>query len=281
MKKSILFAIVAVCLAFASCKQTWVQELESKNPLRNDTNFTSVYFRFDTIINDFEVSGILYPWYDDFQGWNGYENGVRLFFHSLKTGKEYVWTDWHEHCHCFQNTFMSKNVYDIYFTEGFDGFHNGDSYIFNYDTTPLKEPSNELYPNAEYQFYDVDFDGDLELLINYYHGGSYSCTCYEVFEITDTALVRKEPVNEPDVAWFSLDDNTVFDAENKTITLNFYSGCCERGEFFYRVDDEGDIHAVYSVHHYWNYKHDIDISDTTYCSDEPVFSFRLGDILDE
>ena len=157
---------------------------------------------------------------------------------------------------------MSKNVYDIYFTKGFKGY--SDYYVFTYDTTPLPEPSNKLYPNAEYQFYDVDFDGDLELLINYYHGGPYSCTCYEVFEITDTALVRKEPVNEPDISWFSLDDNTEFDAENKTITNNFYSGCCSWGEFFYRVDDNGDIYAVYSVHNSRNGDDDVFESDTTY-----------------
>lgn len=84
--------ILIIALSFASCKPTWVRELESKNPFKNDTNYVSVYFHFDTIINDFEVSGILYPYYDEVHGWNGYENGVRLFFHSLKTDKEYVWT---------------------------------------------------------------------------------------------------------------------------------------------------------------------------------------------
>lgn len=257
-----LFPILLITLLFAACKPAWVRELECKNPLRDSTRYTSVYFRFDTIINNFEVSGILYPAYDDVHGWNGYENGVRLFFHSLKTDKEYIWSGWDEQCHCFRNIFMSKNVYDIYFTKGFNGFK--DYYVFTYDTTPLPEPSNDLYPNAEYQFYDIDFDGDLELLINYYHGGPYSCTCYEVFEMTDSALVRKEVVNEPDIAWYSLDDHTEFDAKNKTITNNFYSGCCSWGEYFYRVDDKGDIYAVYSVHNTWDFDHEDIISDTTF-----------------
>ena len=83
-----LFPILLITLSFAACKPSWVRELERKNPLRDSTQYTSVYFRFDTIINDFEVSGILYPAYEDVHGWNGYENGVRLFFHSLKTDKE-------------------------------------------------------------------------------------------------------------------------------------------------------------------------------------------------
>jgi hypothetical protein len=96
-----------------------VQELESKNPLKDSTNYISVYFRFDTIINDFEVSGILYPYYSDKTGWSDIENGVRLFFYSHKTGKEYLWTDWDNSCSCFQNIFMSKNVYDtLYIPKG-------------------------------------------------------------------------------------------------------------------------------------------------------------------
>ena len=71
-------------------------------------------------------------------------------------------------------------------------------------------------------------------------------------------------VRHPYNSWFSLDDNTEFDAENKTITNNFYSGCCEWGEFFYRVDDKGDIYAVYSSHNYRNSKTDEVESDTTY-----------------
>ena len=260
-----LFPILLIALSLVSCKPSWVREMESKNPLKDSTQFTSVYFRFDTIINDFEVSGILYPQYDDFHGWSGYENGVRLFFHSLKSGKEYVWTDWNENAGCFRNIFMSKNVHDIYFTEGFNGFK--DYYVFTYDTTPLPDPNNDLYPNAEYQFYDVDFDGDLELLINYYHGGPYSCTCYEIFEMTDTALVSKEPVNNPDKTWFSLDDNTELDAVNKTITNRFYSGCCEWGEFFYRVDDKGDIYELYKMHNTTDDNHEIIKSDTTYIQD--------------
>ena len=50
-----------------ACTHTnnWVQELKNKNPLKDSTNYISVYFRFDTIINDFEVSGILYPFYSE------------------------------------------------------------------------------------------------------------------------------------------------------------------------------------------------------------------------
>ena len=88
--------IPLLLIALSSCIHTnnWMQELENKNPLKDSTEYISVYFRFDTIINDFEVSGILYPYYSEQYGWSMYENGVRLFFHSRNTSKEYIWTDY-------------------------------------------------------------------------------------------------------------------------------------------------------------------------------------------
>ena len=66
MKKSFLLLLAIVFVANACTKQSrndvpekvdseaqWVQELAKKNPLKDSINITSVYFRFDTIINDF------------------------------------------------------------------------------------------------------------------------------------------------------------------------------------------------------------------------------------
>jgi len=67
-----------------SAKAKWVQKLAEKNPLKSNTNITCVYFRFDTIVNDFEVNGVFYPTYRQEHGWDDEENGVYLIFHSLK-----------------------------------------------------------------------------------------------------------------------------------------------------------------------------------------------------
>ena len=178
-----LLFIVLAALSLASCTPSWVRELEDKNPLKDSADVISVYFRFDTIVNDFEVSGILYPFYDEKSGWSASENGVRLFFHNLKTDREYFWTDWDEDCRCFKWLFMSRNVRDIVWAKKFSGFKNGDYYTFHYhnqpDTFDTIDPENpvisNLYSNAEYQFLDVDFDGTDELLIGYFHGGPYGC----------------------------------------------------------------------------------------------------------
>lgn len=54
-----LIIIILTVLSFTACtKPNWVQELEGKNPLKDSADVISVYFRFDTIVNDYEVSGI-------------------------------------------------------------------------------------------------------------------------------------------------------------------------------------------------------------------------------
>lgn len=172
----------------------WVRELEYNNPLRNDTNYISVYFRFDTIINNFEVSGIFYPTYDEdnetdyYHGWF-YEVGARLFFRNVETGKDYVWTDYEESCHCFKRIFSSKNIDGIITADGFRGFKNGDTYIFDYNTFVYDDAENPFCRYAEYQFLDVDNDGKDELLLGYYGGGPHGITLYEAYKMTDSGLV--------------------------------------------------------------------------------------------
>lgn len=265
------YAHLEVCICYNQYSEDWVQELKAKNPLVNDTNFISVYFRFDTIINDYEVCGILYPIHDDKYGWYASENGARLFFHNLKNGKEYVWTDWNENCRCFKGIFMSINVSDIVNGKNFKGFHSGDSYIFHFHSQPdtfdyidPKEPIiSNLYSKAEYQFLDMDFDGQDELLIGYYGGGSYGCTCYEVYEITDSGLVEKRPQNH-NGDYFSLDDHTIFDPDNKRLINKFYSGCCEWGAYVYDADENGNLYLAYRVHGSYDSESDSILSDTTY-----------------
>ena len=171
-----------------SSNAEWVQELAEKNPLKDSANYTSVYFRFDTIINDFEVNGIFYPSYFPEYGWDAHENGVYLYFHSLNTGKEYCYTTWDNTCGCFSSYFMSINITNIVYDKSFGGFKNGDAYIFRYNTTIDTISDNSLLPYAEYQFYDADFDGEEELIIGSYVGGPHGSPCYDIYDMTDSAL---------------------------------------------------------------------------------------------
>lgn len=247
-----LIPILLIVLSSCTCHNNWVHELENKNPLKDSTEYISVYFRFDTIINDFEVSGILYPFYSEQYGWSMYENGVRLFFHSRNTSKEYIWTDFDETCQYFKNTFMSKNVFDIVTAQDFQGFKNGDSFTFKYNAQQSAEPENPLLPNAEYQFYDIDFDGKDEFLLNYYHGGPKGCSMSGIYEITDTAFVPKCPVGSDD--HFYIDENTIIDSDTKTITeVNKNSLYCEDwSTSCYQADSVGELHLKFSTSYHLN-----------------------------
>jgi hypothetical protein len=69
MKNSSVIILVASLLCI-SCTPIWVRELEIENMFKDSANIISIYFRFDTIIHDFEVSGILYPNYSEEYGWS-------------------------------------------------------------------------------------------------------------------------------------------------------------------------------------------------------------------
>ena len=101
---------------------------------------------------------------------------------------------------------MSKNVSDIINADGFDGFKNGDSYIFDYDTFVFDDAENPFYRYAEYQFWDVDFDGEDELLLGYYGGGPHGITAYDAYDMTDSGLVFKSMV---------FDEHSHVDLDNK------------------------------------------------------------------
>lgn len=275
MKKSFLLLLAIVFVANACTKQSrndmpekvesdakWVQELVEKNPLKDSINITSVYFRFDTIINDFEVNGIFYPSYFPEYGWDAHENGVYLYFRSLKTGKEYCYTTWDNTCGCFSSYFMSINITNIVSSKPFAGYKNGDAYIFRYNTTIDTISDNSLLPYAEYQFYDADFDGEEELIIGSYVGGPHGSPCYDIYDMTDSRLVQKKAEGEN--GYFGIDTSTKFDAVNKTITSTIYVGAYAWGEYVYKVSEEGQCRLFCHMYFESDFDHNIIHSGTTY-----------------
>ena len=240
---------------------SWVQELESKNPLKDSTDIVSVYFRFDTIVNNWGVYGILYPSYHEKYGWSDFENEVLLFFCSRDSAKGYLWTDYDEKYHYFKNLFMSKNVADIVKAHDFKGFKNGDAYIFRYDTTIDTTANSPLLPYAEYQFYDADFDGEDELILGFYAGGPQGRTSFDIYDMTESGLVMKSVINDEN---FSLDTSTKFDLENKTITNTLYCGAFDWGEYVYKADEKGNLYLLYHASFVCDSKHNIISTDTTF-----------------
>ena len=265
MKSKLSFIICCLTLITSSCtKQSntqWVLDLRQKNPLMDCANYTSVYFQFDTIINNFKVSGIIYPKYYESYGWDANENGVRLFFYSQKTDKEYIWTNWNDNSRCFESYFMSQNVANIINDEHFNGFENGDAYVFHYNTAFNSTSAHSLLTNVEYQFYDVDFDGEQELIIGYYTGRPSTSPCFEIYELTDSGFVRKKVEHED---YFYVGNRANFDSENKIITDTVYDGPYAWDEHVYHADRKGDLYRLYYASFVSDFEHNIVTADTTF-----------------
>lgn len=157
---------------------------------------------------------------------------------------------------------MSKNVYDIIHSEGFNGFKSGDTYIFDYDTTTAEYAQNPLFPYTEFQFYDADFDGEDELILGYYTGGPHGSPSFEIYDITGSGLVMKSVIDED--GYFSIDTSTKFDLENKTITNTIDDGAYAWGEYAYKADVKGYLHRLYYASFVSDFEHNIVTADTTF-----------------
>lgn len=251
-KKHIALAILCTCMLSCTSKSPlrsntempdWVQELKEKNPLKETQDYTCVYFKYDTIVDNFEVRGMFFPSYID--GWF-YESGVCMYLRNVITGDEYEFTDYDPQCNAFKSIFMSKNVYDIIEDSAFTNFKDGDYYIFKYhnehDTLLLQE-SNErvicpLKSQAEFQFYDVDFDGENELLISYYQGGPYESTIYDVYEMTENDLNKRS---------LEINSTSQFDANQKTMSTMVSDGSFQTSYYVYESTEKGTLNLKWHI----------------------------------
>ncbi len=248
-----------------SSNASWVQELKQRNPLIDSANITSVYFFYDTIVNDYKVSGIFYPIYqeeyknDRWGGWS-YESGVYMNFHNVQTGKEFVfnkmgkWISGDDYCEYF----LSRNIMDI-FCNSFKGFGKDDAYVFKYHDEEVCS-ENPLLLEADFQFADVDFDGEEELVICNHGGGPRGCNSYDAYELTTNDLVLKEPYNKP-ACWFAITEDTRFDTINKCVICSLSESNCQWGEYVYQADENGDLRCVRHINHFHDTGNDKQIVD--------------------
>ena len=185
-----------------------------------------ITIKYDQPVNGYEVSGFFYP-FDSLA-----ETGqVTLRFKSLDGRKDFVYSnvDKFETDHPeWPLKFTGYNIYEHVFSEGFTGFKDGDSLVFQYNTEPNETFDSPLYYNAEFQFFDVDMDGEDEFLVNDYYMGACG-NHYTAYEIGVNGL--KEKVFAP----FDFITNlTKFDAVRRVITTDY-------GEYKISVGGEAGI----------------------------------------
>ncbi len=107
-------------------------------------------------------------------------------------------------------------------------FYDGESFTSDY-IPPTKD---ELGHNTPFQFLDVDFDGEEELLINK-RRGHRDWNLYDVYKVGDFYI--KKLTRKP---FDYLEDGNKFDFENKTITQFWSSGWNNFTKLVYRYQKE-------------------------------------------
>ena len=185
----------------------WINALNKINlpkSIKQDS-LINVYFKYDTIIDDYEITGRWMPFES-----TGCETGYLVMnFRNTISGQSFQYIE--------EEKYNNFNTDRVTFSEGFTGYQNGDVYYFSYISPDYPDHYKEYNNNSPigyyspFQFIDVDFDGEKELLINdwgQYQGGNH----YYVYKIDkDTIrLMDKSPYN-------SINNLTQFDIQKKRI----------------------------------------------------------------
>ena len=178
----------------------------NSNEQPTEQNQVCVKLVYDKPIEGYEVTADWQP-FEVKDCETGY---ITINFHNTSTGKEFQYVN--------REKFSSYHTDLITSAEGFDGYKDGDVYHIEYVTKPNPFEESPIDYYLPFQFYDVDFDGENELLINDYYQGQQG-NYYEVFEITNSGLETKRypPFN-------SVDNMMKFDSQNKIITFYTHSG---------------------------------------------------------
>ena len=144
---------------------------------------------YDGIVNGYQVSGDFYPFSSTSQ-----TGQVVLRFAPVNGGDTLVFSN----VGCLEEynsenpaKFTGKNLCDYVFSEEFSGFHDGDTLLCHYYDTMHPEFDSPFLYDAEFQFIDIDFDGEEEFLINDYSRGQCG-NQYVAYEISGNGFVLKE-----------------------------------------------------------------------------------------
>lgn len=204
-KLLLLIAILATLGVVVSMSKNDKVEVQTKRQTKEQDKIC-VKLIYDKPIDGYVVTADWQP----FEA-KGCETGyISINFHNITTGKEFQYVN--------TEKFSSYHTDLITFADGFEGYKNGDSYTIQYTSKPNPFEESPIDYYLPFQFYDIDFDGEKELLINHYYRGQQG-NDYKVFEITDSGLMAK------DYPPFNCVDNTMmFDSQNKIITYYTHDG---------------------------------------------------------
>lgn len=196
----------------------------------------TVHIKYDTLVSGYMVEGEFYP-FD-----TRIETGqVTLRFKSLSGGQDFVYSNVGKNEDGnpeYPSKFTGYNVFEYIFANEDARFKDGDTLVFHYNTEPGVHKGSPLYYYAEFQFFDIDFDGKEEFLVSDYNRGRGGNN-YEVYEITSKGLVKKsfEPFDR-------ISNATKFDLKRRVITNEIHDGVFYSEYTEYKISPDGDSAKV-------------------------------------
>lgn len=195
-----------------SARPQWVERLDKVQP-------PVVYFKYNQLVNGYEVTAKWAPVNEKAE-----IGPVTMLFHNTQTGKEFA---------------FSRYMYSSYDTDrlcsakDFQGHQGGDIHYFNYTPPDSIDHFKEINGNSPlgyytpFQFLDIDFDGQEELLVSDWYQGQAGNN-YSVYKITNNGL--------DELVYMPLDDLTNvdrIDMKNKVITSVHFIGADDKAEFYF------------------------------------------------
>ena len=177
IQKGIVLILAISILSVCSCKNRSQQA-----PL-------SLFFYYDKPINGYSVSGVFHPF--DATSETGQ---VEVSFIPIEGGSVLTFSNIGKAEIDNPNNplkFTGKNLCDFVFSDDFTGYHDGDTLLWHYHDIQKEGFNSPILYDAEFQFYDVDFDGEDELLINDYYRGRCG-NFYTVYKVTSNGFIEKQ-----------------------------------------------------------------------------------------
>lgn len=220
---------LVVAMMSASCadcsKMAWMEQLDALCEKRQDIN---IYMKYNEPIGPYEVTMLWQPFTSDS------ETGLLIAnFRDTVTNRSFQYVN--------DEKYTSYHIYQIVYGEGFDGHRDGDVHYLSI-ATPEQEYclDSPLSYYASFQLYDVDFDGEDELLVSDWYQGQTG-NMYSAYDITPTGLEEKTE------APFNMIDNcTKFYPETGKIEVSTHDGYAYSSEEIYKVETG---HAVLESKH--------------------------------
>ncbi len=174
-----------------------------------DLNRPRVYIKYKQPVNGYTVKVLWMPYTDE----NGYtaETGNAILYFENEDNHFYIQTK------CYRDTAVYSHTH----------LEDDDVLFWNY--TPKKK-GEILSQYSPFFFSDVNFDGEKELLINDYNGGSRGSNSYEVYKIHPyyADIIKEAPFVNLE------NDMTDFDSANKTITCHYSLSSFESTTHIYK-----------------------------------------------